>query len=124
MTRTPKLSAFIGDGNRTAGFEAFLNDVTAVQAANPDASVGQHQLARFMTAISIACVEIAAQQDCTTKEQTLDVLERMCLAAGVAVASAALSVLNNDVPANLLRALVIPAYKTGVAQAIKTNGLK
>lgn len=123
MAETPKLADFIGDGARAAGFEDLVNFTNDLRGAYPDADPETKRLVRFMTAVSIACVEVAAQEFDRDPAALPDIVHAMCVGTAAAMTSAAMSVLRDDTPAEVLREMVMGSFVAGLDQTIKSNGL-
>jgi hypothetical protein len=123
MGDTPKLAQFIGDGARQEGFEELVKFTASLKDLTPETDPNVQRLVRFATAVSIACVEIAAQEHERDPDALVDILHALCTGTAVAMTSAALSVLRDDTPAEVLRELVMTSFQSGLEQTIKSNGL-
>lgn len=123
MAETPKLADFIGDGARAAGFEDLVNFTNDLRGAYPDADPETKRLVRFMTAATIACVEVAAQEFDRDPDALEHIIHAMCVGTAIAMTSAVMSVLRDDTPAEVLRGMVMTSFETGLEQTIKSNGL-
>ena len=117
------LSQFIGDGARQEGFEELVKFTASLKDLPPETDPNVQRLLRFISAVSIACVEVAAQEFGRDPDALVDILHAMCTGTAVAMTSAALSVLRDDTPAEVLRELVMTSFQDGLNQTIKSNGL-
>lgn len=124
MADTPKLAQFIGDGARQDGFAELVEFTASLKDLNPEADEDVRRLVRFMSAVSIACVEIAAQEWEQDNDATAQIVHAMCTGTAIAMTSAVLSVLRDDTPAEALREIIMGSFEAGLAQTIKSNGLK
>src|SRR5690606_35791926 len=118
-----KLASFIGDGARSDGFTEFVEFTESLRGMATDVDVETARLVRFMTAVSIACVETATQEHERDPAALADIVDAMCAGTAIAMTSAVLSVLRDDTPAAALREIVMAAFERGLDQTIKSNGL-
>ena len=118
----------LGDGTRAVDFEEFVTFAANTQAAYRDvADPRAAVLLRFIELFSIAAVEGGREGAGKLGERpddTADVMHFMCTGAAVAVCSAVLSVLEDDIPASALRKIVLGSFRDGLEEVIRVNGLK
>lgn len=121
----PTLRQFLGDGSRGADFEDFQNHVRELMTAYPDVTGERRRLVRFMQAVSIAVVEVARQETtASTADEVVEIMGCMIIGGATAIAGAALSVLSDDVPADMFREHMMAFFRAGAEEVIRSNGLK
>lgn len=120
----PTLAQFIGNGTRAEDFEQFEAYVRDLMVAYPDATGDTKRLVRFMRAFSLAAVEVARQEGDGTGTTALEVCHSMLQGGTVAMASAVLSIVSEDIPAELFRDFIVERVNTALDEIIRVNSLK
>lgn len=117
----------LGDGDRAPDFEQFLVDWHGIietygHVTDPDVQ----RLVRFMHIFSIAAVEGGRQVagDAPSAMDIYKVTRSMVQGATIAIGCAICSVLGDETPADILRQIMEPAFSDGLAEVIRSQGLK
>lgn len=121
------LAAHLGDGTRSESFEQFLTFARDLRVAHEGAPEDAQLIVRFAELVSVACVEGATQvlpPEEMSGPKVAEVINAMCVGASLALTCAVLSVLRDETPASVLRAIVSKSFEAGLEQTIASNGLK
>lgn len=120
------LNQVLGDGARTADFEAFLKlaDTMREQYAGYT-DPGALMVARFMVLFSVAAVEGGREaSDQNPDMPTAQIIHALCLGASISLCGAVLSVVREPLTSTQLRAIVEGSFQLGIEATINSNGLE
>lgn len=117
------LSEIFGD-QRSQGFDDLIRVMREYENPSSQLNPDVKRLLRFMQLFSIAAVEGGREASLESPEALPVIIHAMCMGASIALCSAILSTLKDDITASALRTIVSGSFEQGITEVVRVNDLK